>query len=84
MTGSRSQPRTVEVWACSALSQSTSQSGKRLQHLVERDPALEAGQRGAQAEVDAVAEGQVVVDLAVDVEAVGVGELALVAVAPSR
>ena len=81
MTGSRSQPRTVEVRACTALSQSTSHEGKRLQDLVEGDPSLEAGQRGAEAEVQAVAEGEVVVDPAADVEAVAVGELAVVAVA---
>ncbi len=70
--------------ACTALSQSTSHVGEALQHLVERDPALEPGQRGAEAEVDAVAEREVVVDLAVDVEAVAVGELAVVAVARRR
>ena len=52
-----------------------------VEHLVERDAALEPGQRGTQAEVDAVAEREVVVDLPLDVEAVGVGEVALVAVA---
>ena len=83
-TGRRSQPRTVEVRACTALSQSTSHVGKRLQHLVERDAALEPGQRRAEAEVDAVAEREVVVDLAVDVEAVAVGELAVVAVGRRR
>ena len=42
---------------------------------------FEPGQGRAQAEVDAVAEGQVMVDLAVDVEPVGVGEPPLVPVA---
>ena len=36
--------------------------GEALQHLVERDAALEAGQRRAEAEVDAVAEGLVPAD----------------------
>ena len=36
--------------------------GEPVQHLVERDPAFEPGQRGAQAEVDAVAEGEVLAD----------------------
>ena len=79
-TGSVSQPRTVDVGASLARSQSTSHSGKRLEHLVERDAALEPGERGAEAEVDAVAEREVLADLAVDVEAVGVGVAALVTV----
>src|SRR5262245_6183935 len=41
------------------------------QDLFERDPPLQPGQRGAEAEVDAVPEGDVVVDLPVDVEPVG-------------
>ena len=44
------------------------------ENLVEGDGAFEPGEGGAEAEVDAVAEGDVVVALAVDVEAVGVGE----------
>ena len=40
------------------------------EQLVERHPALEAGQRGAEAEVRAVAERDVGADLAVDVELV--------------
>ena len=51
-----------------------------MQHLVQGDPPFEPGQRGTQTEVDAVAEGEVVPDPAVDVEAVGLVELALVAV----
>ena len=51
-----------------------------LQHLVECDAALEPRERRAEAEVDAVAEGEVMIDLAVDVEAVGIGEFALVAI----
>ena len=50
--------------------------GEALEHLVEGHPALEPGQRGAEAEVEPVAEGQMVVDRAGDVEAVAVGELA--------
>src|SRR5207248_2341451 len=51
-----------------------------LEHLFERDPAFEPRERRAQAEVDAIAESAVPVDLAAYVEAVRVGELALVAV----
>ena len=58
--------------------------GEALQHLVERDPAFEARERGAEAEVDAVPEREVLADLAVDVEAVGVVEAALVAVRRRR
>ena len=54
--------------------------GPALQHLVERDATLEARQRGTEAEVEPVAEAQVVVDVAVDVEPVAVGEVAVVAV----
>ena len=62
-TGSVSQPRTVEADASLARSQSMSHSGKRLEQLVERHAALEAGQRGAEAEVGAVAERDVGADL---------------------
>ena len=79
-TGSVSQPRTVEVRARSGLVVVDLPVGEALQHLVERDPALQAGQRGTQAEVDAVAEGEVATDVAVDVEAVAVREVALVPV----
>src|SRR5438067_4335517 len=54
--------------------------GEALEHLVEGHSTLEAGERSAEAEVDAVPEAQVVADLATDVEAVAVGEPALVAV----
>ena len=54
--------------------------GPALQHLVERDAALEARERGTETEVQPVAEAQVVTDLAVDVEAVAVGEPPVVAV----
>src|SRR4029077_1508499 len=55
--------------------------GEAVEDLVEGDPSLEPGQCGAEAEVQAVAEGEVVVDPAADVEAVAVGELAVVTVA---
>ena len=79
-TGSVSHPRTVEVGDNRALSRSTSHSGNRCEDLVERDAPFQAGQGGAEAEVDAVAERQVLPDLAVDVEPVAVGEPAVVAV----
>ena len=41
-----------------------------LEYLLEGDAALEPGERGAEAEVDAVAEGEVLLDVAVDVELV--------------
>src|SRR5262245_22095021 len=53
--------------------------GEAGERLLERDPTFEAGERGAEAEVDPVPERHVVVDRAVHVEAGGVGELALVA-----
>src|SRR2546430_11779723 len=57
--------------------------GKTGQHLVERDARFETRERGAHAEVDAIAERQVVLDLAVDVEGgAGLG-LAVVPVAGS-
>ena len=55
--------------------------GPPVQHLVEGDPSLDAGEGGAEAVVGAVAEGERLADLAVDVEAVGVVEAPLVAVA---
>src|SRR5271163_2594201 len=48
--------------------------GEAVEHLVERHAAFQAGQRHTQAEVDAVAEGLVPTDAAMDVEAVPVGE----------
>ena len=48
------------------------------------DSALEAGERGAEAEVDAEAERDVVVELPPDVEPVGVVVLALVAAGRRR
>src|SRR5207245_7123499 len=41
-------------------------------HLVESDSTLESGERGTEAEMDAVAERQMLSDVAVDVEAVGI------------
>ena len=54
------------------------------QRLLDADPALHSRQGRAQAEVDAETQGHVVVEAAVDVEAVRVGELALVAVGGAR
>src|SRR5262245_3265138 len=48
--------------------------------LLEGDARLEAGERGAEAEVHAAAEGEVLARVAAQVEAVGVREDALVAV----
>ena len=47
--------------------------------LLERDARLEARQRRAQAQVAPVAQRELTLDLAVDVERVGIPELALVA-----
>src|SRR5262245_7844234 len=47
--------------------------------LLERDARLEARERRAQAQVAPVAQRELALDLAVDVERVGVGELAVVA-----
>ena len=83
-TGSVSQPRTVDVGASLAPSRVDVPLGEPLQHLFERDAALEPGQRGAEAEVDAVAEREVLADLAVDVEPVAVGVAPVVAVRRRR
>ena len=48
-----------------------------LEHLLERHPGLQPGQRRTQTEMQALAEAQVAAR-AVDVEAVGIGELRLV------
>ena len=50
------------------------------QELLERDPRLEAGQRGPDAEVDAEPEADVTLDVTVDVEVLGIGEGPLVVV----
>ena len=54
--------------------------GEPLEHLFQDDPALEAGQRGAEAEVDPVPEARCWPIGPVDVEAVRVVEAAVVAV----
>src|ERR1700691_2361930 len=51
-----------------------------VEHLVEGDTPFEPGQRSAEAEVDAVAEGLVTADLAVDIETVPLGEVPLVTI----
>ena len=48
--------------------------GDRRVPLLERDPQLQAGQVRAEAAVDAAAEGEVAVDLAVEAHGVGVVE----------
>ena len=58
--------------------------GDPLVPLAQRHPQLEAGQVRAQAAVDAAAEGDVRVDVAVEAHDVAVGELGLVACWPSR
>ena len=72
--GSASHPRRVEDDVLRALSVSISHSGKRLQDLLQRDPALDSCERGAQAVVDAVAEAEVLDPGAMDVEAIAVGD----------
>ena len=54
--------------------------GPAAQDLLEGDARLEAGERRTDADVDAVAEGEMPADAAVDVELAGAVELALVAV----
>ena len=61
-------------------SAASSRSGRRGQQLLEHHAQLEAGERLAEAEVRAEAERDVLVRVALDVEAVRVGELRLVAV----
>ncbi len=67
------------VWSGTAPAMSTDHSREARERLLERDAPLRPRQRGTQAKVDAVAEGEVVVERAVDVETVGVGIGALVA-----
>ena len=73
------QPLTVDV--CNRTARSLLDLPGRVpaQHLLEGDAAFHPGERGAEAEVDAVPERDVVVEAAMDVEPVGVGVLALVA-----
>ena len=52
-----------------------------LEGLFQGDSPLETRQRGADAEVGAVSEREVTVDLALDIESIGVIEVAVVAVA---
>src|SRR5262249_59609585 len=54
--------------------------GKALQDLVESDAALEPRERVAQAVVNAVAEGEVLTDIAPDVEAVWILVLTVVTI----
>src|SRR5262245_28734106 len=54
--------------------------GPPLEHLVEGHAPFESSQRGAETKMKAVAEGQVAFLLAMDVEAVGIHEAALVAI----
>ena len=68
----RSQPRTVEVGASFMPVVVDVPLGEAVEELVERDPALEAGEVGAEAEVEPEAEGEVLDVVAVDVEDVGV------------
>ena len=79
-TGSVSQPRTVEVGESLARVAVDLPLGEPLEHLFERDAPFEAGERGAEAEVDAEAEREVLADLAVDVEPVAVRVAPVVAV----
>ena len=55
--------------------------GEAPERLGERDLAFEARERGADAEVGAVTEGEMTVDRAADVEGVGVLEMTFIAVA---
>src|SRR5262245_42611810 len=52
--------------------------GKTLQYLLERDATFEASQGGAEAEVGPVAEGEMLLDLPVDVEVIAVREATVV------
>src|ERR1035441_6254974 len=51
-----------------------------IEHLVDGHPPFEPRQCGAEAEVDAVAEAEVLCGITVDIEAIAVGELSLVAI----
>ena len=67
-TGIDSQPRTVEVVDQLDVVVVDLPLGEPLQHLVEGHPPFEAGQVGAEAVMQAVAEREVLAVLAVDVE----------------
>ena len=77
--GTCAGPRTVEVRTsrtCVLVDVPLREAGER---LLDHDLGFEPGQARAEAEVDAVAERHVAVEGALDVEAVGIGVLALVA-----
>ena len=76
----RSQPRTVVVDASFDAVVVDVPLGPAIQDLLQRDSTFEAGEAGAEAEVGAVAEGQVTDVVAVDVEDVGLLEATIVAV----
>ncbi len=52
--------------------------GETLQQSFERNPRLQTGQWSTQAEVNAIAKAQVTIGSALDIKAVGVGELCLI------
>ncbi len=79
VTGRLTQPRTVLVWSRTARVVVDLPRRMASQGLLEGDASFHPGQGGAEAEVDPVAERHVVVEPAVDVEAVRVGVLPLVA-----
>src|SRR5262245_63396632 len=54
--------------------------GEPREDFLECNPAFQAAQRGAEAEVDSTAKGEVLIDLPVDVEPVTVGVTAVVTV----
>jgi hypothetical protein len=54
--------------------------GESVEQLVEGDTAFEPCKRGSEAEVDAVAKPEVLAEIPVDVETVGIRETAFVAV----
>ena len=78
--GRRSQPRTVEVRACTAWSQSTSHVGKRFSTSSRATRPSSLARAAPRQKCSAVAEAQVMADLAADVEAVRIVELPLVPV----
>ena len=68
------------MWRSTVPPSSTVQLGWRREQRLERDARLEPGERGPEAEVRAVAEGEMVVEAAPDVEPVGIFEVVLVAI----
>ena len=78
--GSAAKPRTLTEWTRCDARRLDLPAREPRSHLLERDAPLEARQRRAQAEVRALAEGEAALRVAEQVEAVGVGEGALVAV----